>query len=147
MKSKTMRNISRVDQEEKHQHGYLVRVTRDGEMHQKFFSDSAHGGKRAALRAAKEHRDELLEQHPPAERGSMFDRRTSRNTSGHAGVSRVRSKRKGQYYDAWQASWVLPSGRRVARKFNFSPTGRSERAAKRLAIKARRDAIAAMENS
>ena len=144
-RSKEMRNISRVDYERRRMYGWLVRVMREGVTHQKFFSDSVFGGKRASLHAARRHRDEMLVAYPAPPRGNMFNRKTARNTSGHAGVSRTRSKRKGRYYDVWQAGWVLPDGKHVTRKFGFSEGGRSELQAKRLAIKARREALAAME--
>ncbi len=139
-----MRNISRVDYERRHMYGWLVRVMRNGLTRQKFFSDSVFGGKRASLYAARKHRDAVVAAYPLPLRGNMFDRKTARNTSGYAGVSRTRSKRKGHYYDVWQAGWVLPNGKHVTRKFGFSEGGRSELAAKRLAIKARREALDAM---
>jgi len=140
-----LRNISRVDQERKRQYGWLVRVMRDKVNHQKFFSDGAHGGKRASLLMAMEFRDELLNIYPPSPRGNMFNRTNRRNTSGHAGVSRTGSWRKGHFYNVWQASWIdLRTGQKTTRKFGFSESGRSELAAKRLAIKARREAVAAM---
>ena len=145
-RNKQMRNISRVDQFKKHQHGWLVRVMRNHITHQKFFSDGVFGSKSASLREAKIFRDELLQRYPPAPRGNMFNKPNSRNTSGYPGVSRTGSYRKGHYYKVWQASWILkPGGKRITRKFGFSPNGRSERQAKRLAIKARREALACME--
>ncbi len=137
-----LRNISRVDQDKKRQYGWLVRVMRDGVNHQKFISDSMHGGKRASLLVAMEFRDELLNIYPPSPRGNMFKRTNSRNMSGHAGVSHTGSWRKGHFYEVWQAGWIDPrTGQKTTRKFGFSETGRSELAAKRLAIKARREAL------
>lgn len=140
-----MRNISRVDQYKKNEHGWLVRVMRNGVNHQKFFYDSTYGGKSRSLIEAKLHRDELVRKYQLPPHGNNFNRITSRNTSGHPGISKSGSFRKGHYYEAWQASWVLPDGKRVARKFVFSPTGRTEMAAKRLAIKVRREAVAQIE--
>jgi len=142
-----MRNISRVDHERKRSYGWLVRVMRDGVTHQKFFSDSMYqGGMWGSLREAKIYRDELLQQYPPRKRGNLFNRKSSRNTSGYPGISKSGSYRKGHYYEGWQASWILPNGQRISKKFGFSKTSRSEIAAKRLAIKARREAIAAMQD-
>ena len=144
-RDKQMRNISRVDQAKKNQHGWFVRVMRNGITHQKFFYDKG-GNEAASLREAKRFRDELLRLYPLPKRGNMFNRMSARNTSGHAGVSRTGSYRKGHYYQVWQASWILkPGGKRITRKFGFSPNGRSERQAKRLAIKARREALEALE--
>ena len=141
-----MRNISRVDQPKKRQHGWLVRVMRDGVTHQKFFYDGVRGGETGSLREAKIFRNELLRLYPPPKRGNNFNKITSRNRSGTPGISRGGSYRKGHYYPAWQAQWTLPNGKRVTKKFGFSPNGRSEIAAKRLSIKARREALAAMED-
>ena len=56
------RGISRIDQSSTRTHGWFVRADfRDrpdgtnAPRHQKFFGDYTHGGKRAALRAAKEY--------------------------------------------------------------------------------------------
>jgi hypothetical protein len=140
-----MRNISRVDQEKKNRHGWLVRVMRRGITYQKFISDSTRGGERGSLREAKAYRDELLRLYPKPKRGNMFNRKNSRNKSGHPGVSRTGSYRKGRYYKCWQASWVLLNGKRVTKKFGFSDGSRNETTAKRLAIRTRREALAAME--
>lgn len=138
-------NISRVDYERRNWRGWLVRVMRNGEMFQKFFSDSACGGKTAAWHKARAHRDELVRLHPLPPHGNLLNKLTKRNTSGHPGVSKTGSRRKGHYYAAWQASWTLPSGQRVTKKFVFSDTGRTELAAKRLAIKARREGLALVQ--
>lgn len=144
-RNQKLRNISRVDQEKRRQYGWLVRVMRDGRTHQKFFSDSMHDGKHGSLLMAMEFRDELLSRYPPAPYGNMFNRTSRRNTSGHPGISRTGSWRKGRFYEVWQASWLdRRTGQRLTRKFGFSESGRSELAAKRLAIKARREALAAM---
>lgn len=147
-RNKKFRNISRVDQGKKCQYGWLVRVMRDKVNHQKFISDGTHGGKLASLLVAMEVRNELLNIYPPSPRGNMFNRTNSRNTSGHAGVSRTGSWRKGRLYEVWQAGWLDPrTGRKTTRKFGFSETGRSELAAKRLAIKARREALEALDSA
>ena len=144
-REKSMRNISRVDQEKKNQHGWLVRMMRDGEKFQKFFYDGTHGGKMNALRRAKEYRDELLRQYPPSVRGNMFNRINSRNTSGYAGIHKTRSIKRGYSYEVWQAGWVLPDGQQINRKFHYSPDGRSEAAALKLAIKARKAGLKEVE--
>ena len=144
-RNKKLRNISRVDQDKKRQYGWLVRVMRDGVNHQKFISDSTHGGKHSSLLTAMEFRDDLLNIYPPSLRGNMFNRTNRRNKSGHAGISLTGSWRKGRYYAVWQAGWLDPrTGIKTTRKFGFSETGRSELAAKRLAIKTRREALEAM---
>ena len=141
-----MRNITRVDYERRRQHGWWVRVTRDGEQYQKFFSDSANGGKFSARRAAIEHRDYLLKRYPKPEHGNMFNRASSRNMSGgYPGVHKTRDIKQGRTYEVWVAGWTLPGGRSITRKYHFSPDGRSEREAKQLAIKARAEGVKMIE--
>lgn len=60
-----MYGISRIDQPEKKNHGWYVRVTFKGKTEQKFFADKAHSTKPKALKAAQEHRDHLVTLLPP----------------------------------------------------------------------------------
>lgn len=145
MQRNNLRNITRVEQELKRQFGWYVRVMRDGVTHQKFFSDFAHGGKGGALLRAIAYRDELVERYPKREHGNLFNRLSARNTSGYPGISRTTQLKRGVAYHLWQAGWTLPDGRRVTRKFQFSETGRSEREARRLAIRAREQGVADIE--
>lgn len=126
-------SISRIEQPEKNNFGYYVRVTRKGKQHAKFFSDSQNGGKRKALLAARGHQQELLDQLPLESRRGQ---KTIRNSSGRVGVSRSKSASRGHEYEYWQASWSEGDERRSV-KFSVSKYG--EERAKRLAIKARRD--------
>ena len=145
-KNRAMQNITRIDYDRRRQYGWWVRVMRDGLQHQKFFSDSAHGGKAGALRAAKEHRNYLLKRYPKPEHGNMFNRASSRNNSGgYPGVHKSRDTRLGRTYEVWVAGWTLPNGRTITRKYHFSPDGRREREAKQLAIKAREEGVKMIE--
>jgi len=59
------RNIIRVDLEVSRTHAWRVTVQRHNDIVVKTFSDSVHGEKRKALKAAVEYRDELLlDTHP-----------------------------------------------------------------------------------
>jgi hypothetical protein len=140
-KARAMRHISRIDQAKKKQHGWWVRIHRAGRMIHRFFSDKAHGGKTRALVEAKHHRDELLRLHPKPARGNMFNHKSSRNTSGIAGVHRTVTRNRGRVYKVWQAGYVLPDGTHVNRKFHFSRGGTSEAEAKRKAIKVRAEGL------
>jgi hypothetical protein len=51
------KGISRIDQPEKHNHGWLVQVTFEGKTHRKWFSDNKHGGKKKAFAQALVWRD------------------------------------------------------------------------------------------
>jgi len=143
--AKNMKHISRIDQEKKNQHGWWVRIHRDHQMIHKFFSDLAHGRKSVALSEAQKHRDELLVLHPKPLYGNQFNKSTSRNTSGVAGVYKTTHRKRGRVYDVWAASWVLPDGRKQIRAFHFSLDGNSEAEAKKLAIKARKEGITLIE--
>ena len=64
-----MKGISRIDQPEKHNHGFFVRLTRRGAVHSAFFSDKSCGGQDKALAAAQQCYQKLLAQFgPPAKR-------------------------------------------------------------------------------
>lgn len=130
--------ISRIDQPHKHNHGYFVRVTRNGDTKSKFFPDKSSGGKRAALRAAKECNAELLNW---AQAQKKKPRKpTARNSSGIVGVNRAKNKNGEEY---WQASWVDGSGGRRNAKYSVKKYG--EEKAKRLAKKARKEGEKARE--
>jgi hypothetical protein len=53
--------ISRIDQPEKANHGWYVRITKKGHTEQKFFADKSFGGRDPALENARVHRDLLKE--------------------------------------------------------------------------------------
>jgi hypothetical protein len=69
--------ISRIDQVEKKNHGWYVRVTLKGVTSQKFFSDKVHGNKNKSLTAAKEHRDSLVAALPESRQISASKKRAS----------------------------------------------------------------------
>ena len=145
IKINAMKHISRIDQEKKNQHGWWVRIHRDGQMIHKFFSDLGHRGKLSALGEAQRHRDALLALHPKPPHGNQFDKPKPGNTSGVAGVYKTTARKRGRVYDVWAASWVLPDGRKQIRRFHFSLDGNSEAEAKNLAIKRRKEAITLIE--
>ena len=125
-------SISRIEQSEKDHFGYYVRVTRDGIQYSKFFADKKYGGKNGAMAAAVE-LDTALREELPLQ--SQAGRKTIRNTSGHVGVSRTKSTRKGHTYEYWQACWGSGESRKST-KFSIKKYG--TRQAKRLAIEARK---------
>ena len=131
-------SISRIDQPEKHNHGYYVRLTRDGKTQSRFFSDKSSGGKRAALKAAKQHEAELLELAAKTVKTARA-KLSKRNTSGLLGVSRGAWEENGRKAAYWQAAWVDGEGARKNRKFAVKKYG--EEKALRLAKKARREGL------
>lgn len=71
-----MKGISRIDQPEKRNHGFFVRLRRRGKVRSAFFADASHGGRAAALRAAQKHYRELLRQLGPVKRPVKFSEAT-----------------------------------------------------------------------
>ena len=56
--------ISRIDQPDKKNHGFYVRITYRGKTTQKFFPDKACGGKTKAQKMAREFRDKVFNRLP-----------------------------------------------------------------------------------
>lgn len=135
-KMKPLRNIIRIDHEASRTYAWRVTLQRRNKIVIKPFSDAIYGGKRKALKAAREYRDALLLQH------SVFDhqiwvrtRLRKNNTSGIPGVARyevVANHNTKRRVTFWLASWVNENGASRKRKFYVSRYG--EHQAKRLAI-------------
>ena len=119
--------ISRIDQPDKKNHGFYVRITHKGKLNQKFFPDKANGGKTKALKKAKEYRDGVVAKLPKAKRDAIAQRRTKIKQSGVVGVTHVVAKAPGgkKTYEYWQAAWDDSSGRKTA-KFSTSRYGEKE---------------------
>lgn len=140
--------ICRVDNDASRSHGWQVTIQRRGVIYRRHISDGRHGGKAAALKAAKRYRDDLMQRHPPLEKRHYADILKRNNTSGVTGVvrycapeTRRRAPSAQRWY--WVASWTLPDGRPRRRKFSVSRLGESQ--AFQLAVKARRQAMRDME--
>lgn len=134
-----MKGISRIDQEEKHNHGWFVRVTRKGKTYSSFFTDKKHGGKGKALAAARIGLEKLREKYPPMSRKEFARVQRRKTKSGIVGVTRLTKKVKGKDYDFWQATWSPRTG--VIEKKVYSITKYGEDKAKKLAVKARKQGI------
>jgi hypothetical protein len=99
-----MYGVSRIDQPEKKNHGWYVRVTFKGKTEQKFFADKGHGGKQKALKAAQEHRDHLVTKLPPnRQEAAARKRATARKTARPASKAASKAASK-------------PAPRKAARK-------------------------------
>jgi hypothetical protein len=104
--------------------GWLVRLQRNGKAYARFFSDKRFGGIRIAQAAAREFRDQVLEQLPPPSRRIRAERLTVRNSSGVVGVCRiVRDDSNGARYEFWQATWSPAPGIRKTAKFSIRRYG------------------------
>ena len=119
--------------------GYMVRFIRRGKRYQNYFGDSAHGGAKKALIAARKHRDEIeptIRTYTPAE---LAKRLSAKNTSGTAGVrwaERVITKNKKKYtFHFAVASWSV-AGQRKSKAFSAGKYGEDK--AWELATKARK---------
>ena len=142
-KSKRMRGISRIDQEEKRTHGFFVRLQRRGITHNAFFADQSFGGKRRALRAAQKYFRVLEKKYQPMTRKRWAELLRRKGKSGIIGVHRVIVRRRGQRRRIyWQANWSpWPY---VVRRRAFSVRKFGERKARALAILTRRIGVQTM---
>jgi len=138
--SKSNYGITRIDQPEKKNHGFYVRITHRGKTQSKYFPDKSLGGKTKALKAAREHRDALVAKLPKYKQEAAARKRRKVPQSGVPGVTHVISSAPGgKTYDYWQAAWPDAKGRRCTAKFSISRYGDDKALAK--AKKARRDAL------
>jgi hypothetical protein len=138
--------ICRIDQPEKYNHGFFVRMQRRGKIQSAFFSDKVHGGRAQALAAAQKHQRKLaarLGTPVRMSRRSWAEIQRRKGRSGILGVQKLvdRRSRKPRIY--WKATWS-PEPYVVARK-QFSVRKFGARKAKRLAIRARRAGLRNMQ--
>ena len=140
-----LRNIMRVDRTQSG--GYLVRITRRGKLHSEYFSDSTHGGKRKALKAAQEYRDAQEQKLKAFTAKQLSKKLRANNTSGTPGVrlvtetdSRWASEPTYQYY---VAQWSPAKGVRKTKRFSVKKYGKKK--ALEMAIKARNRGVNQME--
>jgi len=134
--------ICRIDQTEKHNHGFFVRVQRRGKVHSAFFTDFKHGGQAQALAAAQRHHRKLLAKLGPAKqmlRRWWAEIRRRKGSSGIVGVQRVVDRRYMPSRIYWKATWSPKPY--VVRRKQFSARKYGAREARRLAIRARRSGL------
>ncbi|MFZ1074288.1 MAG: hypothetical protein WAO21_12750 [Verrucomicrobiia bacterium] len=143
IKNRATRGISRIDQREKHNHGFFVRLQRKGIVHSAFFADKSHGGRRRAFRAAQKHFRKLEKKYTPMTRKSWAQLIRRKGKSGIIGVRRVVVTRRGKQRRVyWQANWSPRP--HVVRRRSFSARKFGERKARALAIMARRMGVKTM---
>ena len=142
MKNQLPKHVSRIDQPEKHNHGYYVRLLRRGKNFSKFFPDRQCQGKRKALTAATKYAKALASKHPrmPRQQYAMIARRP--NTSGVIGIVRAVHRVGHRQYVSWRAIWSPAPGKVCTRSFSVNKYGEAK--AKRLAIKTRRNGVREM---
>jgi len=132
------RNISRIERLNSSGQtigGWEVRIQRQRRKQSKFFSDSVYGGKLAALRVAKEFRDELEFE---AQRMNVAEKSLSPSARNRSGVVGVRLQF--EYHSwSWMAQWTDGHGRRRSKSFAVEKYGDVE--AFRLAWQARKEGV------
>src|ERR1035437_2842382 len=131
--------ICRIDQPEKYNQGFFVRLQRNGKIHSAFFSDKNHGGQAQALAAAQQHHRKLLGKLGPTKSKSgqwWAELRRRKDSSNIVGVQKLVDRRCKRPRTYWKASWS-PEPYVVRRKW-FSAKEFGARKAKKLAIRARR---------
>jgi hypothetical protein len=134
--------ISRIDQPEKHNHGFFVRVQRRGKIHSAFFTDFKYGGRAQALAAAQRHHRKLLKQFKPMTRRRWAEMRGRRGSSGIVGVQRLVDWGSWPIRTYWKANWSPEPY--VVRRKQFSVRKFGAKKAKQLAIRARRAGLRSM---
>lgn len=138
--------ICRIDQPAKHNHGFFVRLQRNGKIHSAFFTDRKHGGEAQALAAAQQHQQKLLDRFglpKQLSRRRWAEVRRRKGLSGIHGVQKVVDRRFTPPRIYWKATWS-PEPYVVARKqFSVRKHGASE--ARRLAVLARRAGVEKLE--
>ena len=138
--------ICRINQPEKHNHGFFVRLQRDGKLYSAFFSDQKHGGRAQALATAQKLYQEwrtILGPPKQASRRAWAEIRRRKGRSAIVGVQRMVVRRGGRVRKYWKASWS-PEPYVVARKL-FSIEKYGAKKAKLLAIRARRAGLRNMK--
>jgi len=143
-----MYGISRMDDDSHNTHAWRVSLRRRGKSLVKNFPDKKYGGKRYALAAAKNHRDQLLERYPPLTRKEFANIRRRNNKTGLTGVYRYAKKyrladgrEKASWY--WEAHWPTESGQYES--VNYSVNNYGEDLARRLAIRARERGVSQVQ--
>ncbi len=133
-KSKKDKGISRIDSGSTH--GWFVRGYRNGKTYSRLFSDLKCGGKRKALRQAREYRDQLhddLAKIPQKPRARRIVFRDSRNTTGVLGVCRTAKKgANGLLNECYSVSWRPEPGVQKCTSYSIRKYG--EKQAFRLAV-------------
>lgn len=141
--------ITRVDHEGSRTHAWRVTIQRRGKIHVRHFSDGVFGGKRKSLEAAKAYRDDLLAKHPPLSRKDYCSILRRNNRSGVAGVSYHTETIQTRNGPVERRFWIarVPLEPWKAKLVKFSVAKYGDEGAQRRAVKARRDALAALEGA
>jgi hypothetical protein len=96
------KGVSRIDQPKKNTHGWYVRVSYNGQLHSKFFSDFKYDGKEKSLQEAISYRNKLETELGKPRTDRVVVVKHPRNKTGMLGVQRtVRKQKKGNKVYYW----------------------------------------------
>lgn len=137
-----MKGLSRIDQPEKHNHGWFIRLPRKKKMYSAFCSDKKCGGKAKGLIKAKAIYAKLAKQHPPMSRKEFAQVVRRPNKTGIPGVTKSVKFVGRKKYAFWLATWSPEIG--VVAKRSFSVNRHGDLKAKKLAVRARKAGLAKM---
>ena len=119
------RGITRYDIEDQGTYGFMVRISREGNHINEFFSDKNNGGKRKALESARKRYRQLKRKLPPPQTTKGV--RTRRNRSGVVGVHLAKCESVyGEEYSSYCASWKTTNGKRSNLSFSFKKYGKKK---------------------
>lgn len=120
--SQSVKNIKRIDSTKTH--GWQVHVRRGGELRTKLFSDRVYKGKNKALTAAKEYRDELLDEMAHLAKPLWKIDRTPKTNTGKLGCSLTEyTNRSGKVRKVITVTVREALGKPVNRKFSVDKLG------------------------
>ena len=141
---KAMYGISRIDDDQYRTHAWRVSLRRKGKMHVKNFPDKKHGGKRKALKLAKEFRDHIIDKYPPITRKQFCKVIRKNNNTGISGVctyGKPYTLKDGTIKEIryWEANWPDENNQNISLSFSVNTYGES--VARHMAIKARERGI------
>jgi len=123
-----MFGISRIEQPEKSNYGFYVRLRVNGEPRSKWFSFKVHGGEEAALAEAEKFRDQLVslmsDRQLEAEHSRVRNQRRKVPKSGVKGVIHYICRHsRGYQYEYWCAIWRDDKGKERRRTFSINYYG------------------------
>lgn len=134
--------ICRIDQPEKHNHGFSVRLQRNHKIYSGFFADFSYGGKKRAFAAAQDYLRLLRQKLGPIDRTVLTCRMRGYGAPGMTGVRKITVRRGNGSFTFWQACWSPEPY--VVRRQVFAVKKHGARKARQLAIRARRAGVRKM---
>ncbi|GAB4378702.1 MAG: hypothetical protein Kow0042_27390 [Calditrichia bacterium] len=125
------KGVSRIEQPEKHNFGWYVRVRYKGEVKNKFFSDKKNGGKAKAFQLAKSWYKKEIKKIVKRIGGGAIEAGipsgilvtvNKRNNTGVVGVQRIERKKKTTTYRAYRVTFK-EGGKHKTRFFSIDKYG------------------------